>query len=368
MISPINILVSADYELFLGRNFVSNAEVLFDPTEHMIAICDDLDVPITFFADVCSVWAHQKYGQNDYVDNFESQLTEAAKTGHDVQLHIHPHWLFSEFLDGQWNINTDRMYMAELGYDGSADSATDVIRRGVDYLNNLFGKDSSGYQCLAFRAAGLALQPMERLLIGALLEHGIVIDSSIAKGLKFSSDTVTVDYTNMPAAANWYMSAESGLEKPTDNGLFEIPIATFQAGSISRIGFLWRRLAAARMRRGAGISRSARQTRWTNLKTMMAYNLRYLGGNPWFSLSCDTKGHNLEMLLDGLNKYLKLHKTDRPIFLSMINHPKLMFDQQFELLGRFIERTRKIYGSEIRYITFRQAYELIESQKDSHSP
>jgi hypothetical protein len=352
----INLLITADYELFLGRNFLSNDEVLFEPTRQLIGVCDELDVPVTFFADICSVFAHRKHGLTEYPEKFERQMRVAMRQGHDVQLHIHPHWLFSNYQNGEWDISTEKMYLAELGYDDAPDSAPPVIARGVSYLTELLKPENRDYRCLAFRAAGLALQPQERELIAALLDNGIVVDSSIIGGVKFKLDTVEIDYSQVPAAANWHMSAENGINTPCTSGLIEIPIATFKSDFATRLGFLWRRARSVRMLRGIGISRAERQTGWSNLRTILKYNLRYLYSDPWFNLSCDTKGYNLRMLLDGFDDYVARYQDTGHIFVSMINHPKMMFERQFDLLRSFVTECRKAYGERIRFITCTDAW------------
>jgi len=303
--------------------------------------------------------AHRKAGLTEYAEKFERQMKEAVRAGHDVQLHLHPHWLFSSYRNDEWNIATEKMYLAELGFHDAADSAPAVIRRGIDYLTELLREEEPGYRCLAFRAAGLSLQPRERELIGALLDNGILIDSSIARGVRFKLDTVEVDYTQVPAAANWYMTPETGINTPASDGLFEIPIATFRSGLFPRLGFLWRRARSIKMLRGIGISRAERQTRWSTLRTIAKYNLRYLYTNPWFNLSCDTKGYDLRMLLKGLDAYVTRYRNSRIIFLSMINHPKMMFEQQFDLLRSFVRQSRKTYGERIRFVTFTEASENV---------
>lgn len=356
----INLLVTADYELFLGRNFVGHDSVLFDPTEQLMTRCEALGIGVTFFADVCSVWAHRKFGQNDYADKFETQMQDALKRGHDVQLHLHPHWLNSIWSEDGWQVATDRMYLAEFGFDDGVDAAPAIIKRGVDYLHQLLQAVAPDYRCTAFRAAGLALQPQEQELISALLENGIKIDTSIAKNLTLQLDTIKIDYRQVPAAANWYLAPANGIAQDAGAGLLEIPIATFRCGLLSRLGFLSRRLRSIGMRRGAGISRSTRQTRWSNVCTMLRYNLRYLYGSPLFSLSCDTKGHNLDMLLNGLERYLEQHSDSSPIYVAMINHPKLMFDEQFDLLESFVDKVLSEYGNSLGFVTTTDVLRQVE--------
>ena len=104
------------------------------------------------------------------------------------------------------------------------------------------------------------------------------------------------------------------------------------------------------------VSRVRRQSRLANLRTMVLQNLRYVTGRPWYLLSFDTKGFNLEMLLDGLADYLGRHKDDRTIMACVISHPKLMFDDQMKLMAEFIQESRRRF--DITYSTCTQAYEI----------
>jgi len=347
-------MISFDYEIFLGRNFGDASWVLFEPTRKILDLCKQLDFSVTFFADVCSVWAHRKYGFDAYADNFEAQLREMVTYGHDVGLHIHPHWLSSVYENGEWQVSTEQMYLHELGFGAHKNSADEIVFKSLNYLNDLLNAVDPQYRCTAFRAAGLALQPQEKELIRVLLDAGILIDSSIAKNLKLNMDIVSIDYSNVPKNANWFMAPETGIEKENSEGVLEIPIGTFQISRRERISFLIRRALSIGKLRGMTLSRTSKQSRLANIHSLAQVNLRYILSNPYFILSCDTKGMTLELLLKGFDYYLGLH-DDNQIYLSMINHPKLMFDEEIELLGRFVEAIREKYPQETIFQTFRQA-------------
>ncbi|HMK34043.1 MAG TPA: hypothetical protein VK463_03175 [Desulfomonilaceae bacterium] len=354
-------LITFDYEIFLGRNFGSPEAVLFEPTRRILDLCKQLNISTTFFPDVCSVWAHRNCGLDAYADAFETQLREIAQCGHDVGLHIHPHWLFSAYETGEWHLSTDRMYLSDLGFGTHPNSAGELVRRGIAYLNELLKPSNPQYECMAFRAAGLALQPKESELIRVLLESGIRIDSSIAKGLKLNMDTVSIDYSRIPKCATWYMSPETGIRCENAKGILEFPIASFQLGLPERVGFLVRRATSIGKLRGMTISRNSKQSRLSNLHSLIQENLRYLSGNPYYMLSCDTKGMNLELLLEGFDSYVGLHDDD-VVYMAMINHPKLMFDEQIDLLGRFVERLTERFEGAICFQTFRQAMQSYPGQ------
>ena len=199
-------LITFDYELSLGRNFLPPEKVLFEPTRQVLELCAKHSCPTTFFPDVCSVWAHRKYGLNEYADLFESQMKDTLLAGHDVQLHLHPHWLASRFENKEWLISTDKMYLHELPFDNSPDSAGALVRRGINYLDDLLCPLKADYSCFAFRAAGSALQPRENEIIKMLLDSGIKMDVSVTKFLMLKLDTVKIDYTSIPGRSIWRMS------------------------------------------------------------------------------------------------------------------------------------------------------------------
>lgn len=351
-------LITFDYELSLGRNFLPPEKVLIEPTRQVLEICDKLSLPVTFFPDVCCAWTYRKYGFDEFANSFEKQMIDAISLGHGVELHLHPHWLNTIFEKGQWLISTEKMYLHELGYGPGADSANTLIFRGVKYLNDLLQTAKPEYRCRAFRAAGSALQPDEKKLIAALMENGIELDVSVTKFLTLNLDTVKINYTNVPPKSLWYMSPETGIAVEGNNGILEIPIGTFRTGWGQRAGFLWRRAGSLKQMRGTTISRKRKQSKLANIHTLLLQNLRYVIGNPWFIISCDTKGFDSEMLLDGFNQYVNRHKTENTIYVTMMNHPKLMFDYQLDLLAEFVTETRKRYD-----ITFCTCSEVLDKYR-----
>ena len=91
------------------------------------------------------------------------------------------------------------------------------------------------YRCVAYRAGGFGIQP-EGDLFKALLNAGIVIDSSVNPHL-YSLNTVnSYDFRNVPNVLNWRIDPKKGLSVAAENGLLEIPIATAQLRPLEIIG------------------------------------------------------------------------------------------------------------------------------------
>jgi len=348
----LSLLVAFDYELFLGRNFVGPEEVLFAPTQRLLERCAALDLKVTFFADICSVWAHREHGQHAYADAFEAQLKEAVAQGHDVQLHVHPHWLFARPVDGQWVPDASKLYLAECGFGPGPNEVPAVLKRGVQYLEALLQPVRSDYRCVAFRGPGLVLQPDDGKLVAALLEAGIRVDSSVTKGVVIDTPSLKLDYRDTPAAPNWFMAPETGVTRSAPRGLYEVPIATFQPGRRRRVEFLARRVRAVGQLRGTAISRGAPTSRLVGLAGMVRNNARYLLDGAWFNLTTDTKGYTLGLLEDGIAQYLERHAGASQVAISTVNHPKLTFAPQLELLEQLVTSLRRRHGSALRLPTF----------------
>lgn len=342
----IFIAITADYEIFLGKNFYNSDIVLFEPARRLAELCSRLQAPLTLFADVCSVWAHERCGATAFVQQFESQLRNCLLAGHDVQLHIHPHWEHAYLEADNWVHDDHRIHLSEF------DDAASIIARGKNYLCDLLTPVAKQYDCIAYRAGGLALQPNEHATIRDLRNVGIRIDSSIAKGYTLKLDTITINYGEWPEHANWFISEETGLAPGARTGLFEVPVATFCMPLVDRYRFLVMRALKFRQRKGASLTRSQRQSKMESAKVLLSANLRYIQTNPRFLFSTDTKGFDAQMLVRGFASYVNLHQQNSTIYASMLLHPKLMFDDQFTLLEQVIVDLRRIYGPNLSFVTF----------------
>lgn len=223
----LNIVISFDYELFLGENYASSSKVLFEPTYKLLALLSKYNVTSTFFVDVCSVFAHEKYGLNDYVENFARQLIKMKEMNQDVQLHLHPNWYLSNFVNGKWIFDTSHYTLHKFGFCKTNDlSADKIIREGINYLENLLQPFDQNYKVVAFRAGGYSLQPHTQI-VESLRKHGVLIDSSVCRNLYSKTDTLSYDYRKCPRAINWWITPNReflfcGAKK--DGGLFEIPV------------------------------------------------------------------------------------------------------------------------------------------------
>jgi hypothetical protein len=211
------VLYSADYELYLGENLLPETEVLVEPTWALLDACEAAGVPITLFCDVACLWRYRTDGDDAFPDAVEEQLRETVRRGHDVQAHLHPHWLHAQRVDGRWTAPLDTFLVGAL-----ADPAP-LLARAAAYLNELLRPVDPGYSCVAFRAGNYGIQPDHERVFAALRATGYTIDSSVVPGLKLRNEVNQVDFRGWPERSG-----------PL-HGLYEVPVASARFGPLDAV-------------------------------------------------------------------------------------------------------------------------------------
>lgn len=123
-------------------------------------------------------------------DLWDEQMRDASRKGHDIQLHLHPHWVNGRYESGRWQLGGD---WSILNYD--RDTAYAMLTGGKQYLEKLLQPVDPDYRCLAFRAGALAAAPSKHLF-QSLVSLGIKLDVSVAGGLFANNKNLQLDYRN----------------------------------------------------------------------------------------------------------------------------------------------------------------------------
>lgn len=329
------ICLTFDYELFLGKNNFTEKEILFDPTAKLAKMLSQENVPATFFADICSAIQYQKVGLKEYTGDFERQLQELYAEGHDVQLHIHPHWLKSSYADGTWRFDYKSYRIHSFGFDREKENNNvyDVLQMGIERLNAILNRVDDKYQCIAYRAGGFALQPHKEL-VEALYDSGIKVDSSIAPHLSSESKTNFYNYEEKNMQANWWISPdhewwENASQDP--KALYEIPIATENKNPL--LFGLRRALKpdtiklSLGQKKGSYVNSEEGRSGRTNI-------WKYLSGYNAISLDA----YQADFLYRQILRYYREHECGKKdVYAAVIGHPKLVTDIYVQNAKKFIE-------------------------------
>ncbi len=349
----LNVCLTFDYELFLGKNYASPEEILFKRSQNIADAISSYGGRGTFFVDVCSVRAHRKHGAYDYANAFEQQIKAFVREGHDVQLHIHPNWIFSRVEDNQIIPGEKGYRLHDFGFSQQPMNANTIIRDEIEYLQGVCSLADENYKCIAYRAGGFALQP-EKEVFKALIDNGILIDSSIVPGMK--SDTINAyDYTKTPNKLNWWIDPSLGLDIAVEeekNRIFEVPVATARPRLWELIGKKKAELSLPPSKKlGEYVALPSAITKHQGSISKIVhrfFDYRYV--------SLDTRYY--KRVLDDLAYLYKKYKLDRKDgYVCLIGHPKLADNYRVDNIGLLVKAIQN--DSRYSIVTMRNIYNNI---------
>ena len=234
MVSP-KILLSLDYELFFGQATGTVDNCLIRPTEEAARIARRHGAFFSLFVDALYLQSLAEEARRyprlqPDLDAVRRQLTALKEEGHDIQLHLHPHWKDSHFDGEAWQLDTHRYKLHDFDFVEIAS----LVGSAKSLLTGIVGDT-----VFAFRAGGWCLQPFPRIASG-LLEHGIWLDSTVFPGGVSDDRDRWFDFSTAPESDIWHFSSDPN-RVDTDGPFLEIPISAMRVTP-----FLFWRMAMSR--------------------------------------------------------------------------------------------------------------------------
>lgn len=352
----LNLCITADHELFSGKNYASEEDIVVRPTYALLKVLEQFKIPLCLMTDVCSLIRYRALNiESPYVHLMEEQLRYAITRGHDVQLHIHPHWLTSEFLNGQWSYKYSDFRLHSFGFGETGHNGRQIIAEGKKYLDDLLKPLNDGYECIAFRAGGWCLQP-EKEFLQALVEAGILIDTTVYYGGFFKEESRFFDFRRVPNKPNWWIDPQRGLEYEAcqaPGNLFEVAIGSY--GFLPLLFFKKLMLRPYRLRArskvvrelGGSLDSLERRNDWQGLiNRIQRLIVQPIVFN--FDPAC------VEVMMTLLKYYLKhFDCINQEYYISIIGHPKVLNEASLVEIGKFCKIVTEDYSEVVRFIRLR---------------
>ncbi len=169
----MKLLITLDYELFLGSKTGTVEKCLIEPMDRLIEVGDKYSLKYTIFVDSTYLLKLRelsaKYSnlKEDYL-RISEHIKFLHKLGHDIQLHIHPHWHYSEYNGKEWLLDKNHYKLSDL----SDEDARMIFSKSKQLLDEIIGEET-----IAFRAGGFSAQTNN--LITLFEENNIKVDSSV---------------------------------------------------------------------------------------------------------------------------------------------------------------------------------------------
>lgn len=314
----MNIFLTFDYELYFGTTTGTVERCITGPTELLTTVAEDEGIKLCHFVDIgflIRLEAEMKKYPSLASDHtlLCRQLEKLSQKGHDLQLHIHPHWEDSYYDGSRWICNIQRYKLA----DFSPPEISDIVSRYKTRLSAF----TSAERVHTFRAGGWCIQPFHQLK-EALYENGISIDSSVFANGHFSSDQYAYDFRGAPLTGRWKFN-NNPLSIQEEGPFTEIPISSIYNSPL----FYWRLFLLGRLNPyehkplGDGVPIPAPGQRFGIL-------------TRWTHNTVSVDGYNASLLNRALRQHLRLKKSD----MVVIGHPKALTRYGLKALQQFIRR------------------------------
>lgn len=244
----IDIVITADYEIF-GNGTGDVRHCLVNPTSELLAICDAYGAKLTLFFEIVEYWAFgraETAGELKGLDYsprglMEYQAMMALRGGHDVQLHLHPQWLDSEYMQDGWRVNLDYWCLPDvphgLGDFGDVLSLRGLLSKGKHDLEEMLRPVRSDYECVALRAGGNCIQPA-RNVIQTMKDVGLLADSSVFKGGYVQEGPFGLDFRDAHSESRPWWADPGDINKALADGndsILELPIYAVKRRRVERL-------------------------------------------------------------------------------------------------------------------------------------
>lgn len=325
----MNIFLSFDYELFFGPQTGTVEKCMIEPAEELMRIAGK-KAKLIFFADIgflirAEHFSHTYPELSKNVNTVRFQIKRMVDQGHDVQLHIHPHWEKSIYKDGKWDINAEGAYKLD---DFSDEGIVDIVTRYKTYLDELVG-----YKTTAFRAGGWCVQPFERLK-KIFLELGIRYDSSVIPGMKYETAHYRFDFSSV-AEQEPYSFSNDVCETVVNGEFVEYPISSW----VYAPSFYWKLYSLGRL-----FPSQHKMVGDGNFIPQPGRKKSGLTEKTRHHISCD--GYYSSVLKEALATFEKQGRQN----MVVIGHPKGMTKYSFKKLEDFIRMAEKNH----QFLTFKE--------------
>jgi hypothetical protein len=313
----MKILLTFDYELFFGAKVGSFERCILEPVNELVRIGNKYDVKYTFFVDAGYLSRLNSYHTNKSCRQERSInlriIEELLRNGHDIQLHIHPHWEDSSYSESGWDINPNRYRLSQF----SKNEIEGIVFRYKDTLTSIVGDN-----IFAYRAGGWCIQPFDKIK-DALKENNIWMDSTVFSGGISLSSTHFFDFRNAPNDTMWRFEDDPLIKRP--GGFFtELPISSLFIGPIFYWKFAISRKLGGNLHKAYGDGVPIGKTK------SELFRLLINGGQSVAS----TDGYKILGLFNAYNDYKKRY-GDNGYFVT-IGHPKACTLFSLKMLERFI--------------------------------
>jgi hypothetical protein len=325
------LLITFDYELFLGEQSGSVQECLINPTNRLLECMSRHGLKSYFFVDTVYLlrlkeMAERHPSSKTDLDLVISQLVQLVKSGHEIYPHIHPHWVDATYDSkaNQWNLGEKRYYtFASI----TSEKQSSLFEQSVHIIQSILKLANREQSVDSYRAGGWSIEPFKQFRT-CFLQYGIKNEFSVIPGKYQFSDAHSFDFRQAPTTKPVYRFDEDTCREVQQGPFTEWTISSitmnrFETWFDFKISGMLKRLGKRPSYHGKGVSS----------------NIRDEG-----DIYCKPNSKRIVASFEGLNpftleKYLfSLRKAD---YFHFISHPKLITSYEIKMIDRLFGKLQK---------------------------
>lgn len=232
-----NILLTFDYELFLGKKSGSVQKCMLEPTNELLKILKYHKAKAIFFIDTTYIQKLEKLStvypiiKKDF-DSIVEQLKELVKEGHYIFHHLHPHWLDAVYIErsNEWNLeNTKRFAL----YNTSEKEREELFAFSTNFLSEIYSSVGSNSIPDGYRAGGLFIEPFT-CFKPYFEKYGIRFEFSVVPGEKKEGKDLFYDFSSTHFNKPYSFNDDLTVENPKGK-LIEFPISKIEIKGLTKV-------------------------------------------------------------------------------------------------------------------------------------
>lgn len=316
-----NILLTFDYELFLGRRSGSAENCLLLPTKILEKTLNKYKAVGVFFVDTLCLNRIKEDGDLEQYKRIIHQVRSLHNNGHYIFPHIHPHWLDAKKEGTHYNLSDQSRY-------SMVNVEQKLIGELFDLSLKLLINEGIVYEEWGYRAGGWCIQPFS-VFNESFRKHNIKSEFSVVAGAKNTSVDQSFDFSGIKLSSPYLFNDSVELEN-TEGEFIEFPISTINFSKTNQL-----------------FDRMIKKVLW---KTG---DRGYGDGLSAASANLISNQRRTEMIsIDSFSKarlkpYLKYLKVND--YMHWISHPKMFTKHGLNTFESFLKLADKHYQIEYNY-------------------
>lgn len=326
------LLITFDYELYLGNRSGTIQDCMIDPTNKLIDVMGRYGIRAVFFVDTTYLIRLKQQAQTtpackkDF-DTVADQLRNLVKLGHYVFPHIHPHWLDAEYLPeiNQWRLNDISKYRF---HNISEIQRTLVFDGSMNILQEILLPYFPDYKVDAYRAGGWGIQPFEDFL-PYFKKHQIKHEFSVLGGIYQFTDAQYFDFSHASTKTIYRFSKDVCLEDP-DGEFIQYNISSIKISPFTAIlNKIWVKVLYKVFRDHTFFRGEGQPSRVISGNKPTSSKGSDLSNTDWERISVEL------LTLVKLKIYEEFLEKNR--YMHFISHPKMINEHNLTVFNKFLK-------------------------------